>query len=109
MGNTWITNMLHCLDDDGNFAMPPGRARSFVMYMGSIVEAVTQRPRDQRDDPVTAIQCRRRPGHVRCIAPIVAVYAEDDPATIVWGCPACNDAGYISGWQETLWDRRKLY
>ncbi len=59
------------------------------------------------DDWVTAVQCRRRPGHVHCVAPIIAGYAEDDPTTIVWECPACGDEGYISGWQETLWDKRQ--
>jgi len=38
-----------------------------------------------------------------------AVYAEDEPTPIVWGCPVCKDEGYISGWQETLWDKRLFY
>lgn len=107
MGHTWVTNMLHSLDEDGEFSVPPGPARRLAEYMGSIVEAVTSRPPDE-EDWVIAIQCRRRPGHVRCIAPIVAGYAEKDPTTIVWVCPACKDEGYISGWQETLWDKRKF-
>ncbi len=107
MGDTWITNMLHSLDDDGELAAQAGPARRLAEYMGSIVEAVTSRqPED--DDWVTAIQCRRRPGHKRCIGPIIAGYAEDDPTTIVWGCPVCKDEGYISGWQETLWDKRRF-
>jgi hypothetical protein len=24
---------------------------------------------------------------------------------IHWHCPVCNDNGFISGWQATLWDR----
>jgi len=47
-------------------------------------------------------------GRVRCVAPIVAGYAEDHPHTIVWQCPACGDNGYISGWQETQRDKRKF-
>ncbi|MEI6150825.1 MAG: hypothetical protein WCS01_17155 [bacterium] len=107
MGNTWVTNVLHYLDEDGQFAVKSGPARRMAEYTGSIIEAVTSRPAGD-DDWVTAIQCRRRPGRVRCLAPIIAGYWEEDPTTIVWGCPACKDEGYISGWQETLWDRRKF-
>jgi len=106
VGNTWVTNMLHYLDEDGAFTLGPGPARRLAEYQGSIVEAVTSRPADE--DWMTTIQCRRRPGHVRCIAPIIAGYAQDNPTAIVWGCPLCGDEGYISGWQETLWDKRKL-
>ena len=30
MGNAWITNILHYLDDDGNPGLPPGPARGFA-------------------------------------------------------------------------------
>jgi len=97
--------MLHSLDDNGVLIRKPGPARILAEYFGSIVEAVTARSRDEADW-VTAIQCRRRPGRVRCESPIVAGYAEDDPNTIDWQCPACGDNGHISGWQETQWDKR---
>ena len=58
---------------------------------------------------MTFIHCRRRPGRVPCIGPIIAGIREEDPTTIVLGCPVCKDEGYISGWQETQWDKRKLY
>mgnify|MGYP007062789625 CR=1 FL=1 len=57
MGNTWVTNILHSLDEDGEFAAPPGPARRLAEYMGSIVKAVTSRPPDQKDW-VTAVQRR---------------------------------------------------
>ena len=107
MGNTWVTNMLHSLDDNGVLIRKPGPALSLAEYFGSIMEAVTARPKEE-EDWVTAIQCRRRPGRLRCVAPIVAGYAEDHPHTIVWQCPACGDNGYISGWQETQRDKRKF-
>ncbi|MBU4365698.1 MAG: hypothetical protein L6437_08560 [Kiritimatiellae bacterium] len=69
MGNTWVTNMLHSLDNNGVLIRKPGpaclgvvpsagrrRARRLAEYFGSIVEAVTARPRDEADW-VTAIQC----------------------------------------------------
>jgi hypothetical protein len=39
---------------------------------------------------------------------IVAGHSENDPQTIVWECRGCGDNGSISGWQETLWDKRKF-
>ncbi len=108
MGNTWVTNMLHSLDDDGELAAPPGPARRLAEYMGSIVEAVTSRSPDDTN-LWTIVICRRRPGHKPCRTNIVADYADGDPITIIWECPACHDNGYITGWQETLWDKRRLY
>jgi hypothetical protein len=28
----------------------------------------------------------------------------DELERIYWHCPVCNDNGFISGWQDTLWD-----
>jgi len=51
MGNTWITNVLHALDDDSHFAMPPGPARALAMNMGSIIEATVLIVRLHRKRP----------------------------------------------------------
>ena len=107
MGNTWVTNILHYLDEDGEFAMKSGPARRVAEHMCAIVESVTSRPREA--GWLTDVLCRRRPGRKPCVGIIMAGYAEDDPTAIVWGCPVCKDEGHISGWQETCWDRRKLY
>ena len=106
MGNTWVTNILHCLDDNGEFAVKSGPARRVAEHMCAIVEDVTSRPADA--DWETAVPCRRRPGHKPCNGVIIAGYAKNDPTTIVWGCLACHDEGYISGWQETTWDKRRF-
>lgn len=107
MGNTWVSNVLHYLGDDGEPAVRTGPARRIAEHVCAIVEAVTSRPADA--DWMTDVRCRRRPGRKPCLGPIIAGYAENDPTTIVWGCPVCKDEGYISGWQETRWDKRMLY
>lgn len=106
MGNTWVTNILHYLDEEGAFAVKSGPARRIAERTCAIVEAVTSRPADA--DRVTAVRCRRRPGRKPCIGAIIAGYAEGDATTIVWGCPICGDEGHINGWQETQWDKRKV-
>lgn len=105
MGNTWVSNVLHYLDADGEFAARSGPARRIAEHVCAIVEAVTSR-KVGHDGRATAVRCRRRPGHVRCSTPILANYAENDPASIEWCCPACGDNGFVRGWQETKWDKR---
>ena len=107
MGNTWVSNMLHSLDEDGNFARQPGPGRCLAEYFGSIVVEVTSRSRDEQDWTIP-IPCRRRPGRKPCLGMIAAGFSKDDPNTIVWECSACGDNGYISGWQETQWDKRRI-
>jgi hypothetical protein len=92
----------------GEFGVKSGPARRIAEYFCSIVEAVTSRPVGT-EDCVTSVQCRRMPGHRRCWGRILAEYREADRTTIVWLCPVCDDNGAIGGWQETLWDKRKLY
>lgn len=106
MGNIWVTNILHYLDENGAFAAKNGPARQIAEHTCAIVEAVTSRPADA--DRVTAVRCRRRPGRKPCTGAIIAGYAEGDATTIVWGCPVCGDEGRINGWQETHWDNRKV-
>jgi hypothetical protein len=55
------------------------------------------------DDPPT-VRCRRRPGHRRCTGVVMSYPNNDENDTIYWYCPACGDNGFISGWQNTLWD-----
>ena len=107
MGNTWVINMLHSLDEDGNLARQSSPARRMAEYFGSIVESVTARPASEQDW-VIPVPCRRRPHRKLCLGMIAAGYSKDDSTTIVWQCSACDDNGYISGWQETQWDKRRF-
>jgi hypothetical protein len=104
MGDTWITDIRHFLREDGSITDYPRPAARIAKYFCSIIEAVTSRDVDEVDW-VTNIRCRRRPGHKRCNGDIVAYFDEDDPETISWFCPFCEDNGYIHGWKGTICDR----
>lgn len=77
----------------------PIRARILAEYFASIVVDATS----NLDDP-PAVRCRRRPGHRRCTGMIMCNPDNDDFDRIYWHCPVCEDNGFISGWQDTLWD-----
>jgi len=103
MGDTWITNLRHLLDQDG--ALPvdlPDPAARLARYFGSIVEAVTGPARTGA--PLTGIRCRRRPRHKPCPGQIIAFIDAENDSAIDWHCPVCGDNGLLSGWQNTTWD-----
>jgi hypothetical protein len=106
MGNTWISNIRHFLDDDGEIPYDlPGPAYQLASYFGSIVEAVTSRGKIKMYE--TGIRCRRRPSRKRCHGEVLALIDGKSNFEIKWECPVCNDNGIISGWQGTLWDKSK--
>jgi hypothetical protein len=104
MGDTWVTDMRHYLDEEG--CLPetiPGPALNIALFLGSIVGWVTSHHRGTYEQ--TNVPCRRTPGHRRCVGDIHA-RLEPDGAAISWECPICGDNGFVRGWQDTLWDRR---
>jgi hypothetical protein len=102
MGDTWITNMRHYLDENGNAAAMSGPAANLALFLGSIVGWVTSHRAMQPDR--TNVPCRRKPRRVRCVGEIVANLA-GGPGTISWHCPKCGDNGVVRGWEGTRWDR----
>src|SRR5208283_969338 len=105
MSNTWVTDIRHFLDSEGNVIREHHGAWCLAQYFCLIIEAVTGRS-VHRQDRSTGVQCRRRPGHKPCEGIIIADFYEQDAATIPWGSHLCGDNGYIRGWQETPWDKR---
>ena len=97
MGNTWITDLQHFLDDDGQIAARSGPARRIAEHMTAIVAAATQ------FDDYVIVPCRRRPGRKPCRTEL-DVWLDLDTDDILWRCPACDDKGIISNWQKTDWD-----
>ncbi len=108
MADALVADLGHYLNDDGELTHDIGPAWSIAAYLTSIVGWVTSRT--DPDDILTNLHCRRRPNHTPCGGEIVALLLEGETA-IVWGCPECNDAGVIYGWEDTRWDRgeRMLY
>ena len=102
MGDTWITDMQHYLDEQGRMPSMSGPALSIALFLGSIVEWMTSAP--LADINRTNVRCRRNPGRARCTGAIHAAYEENGEA-IRWACPICGDNGCIRGWQDTLRDR----
>jgi len=98
-----ITDLRHYLTPDLRIPSDlPGPVLRLARFQGAIVEWVTiwnlMAPVD------TNVACRRRPGRRPCPGTVQAAAVED--ATVVaWICPVCGDAGRITGWQGTPWDR----
>jgi hypothetical protein len=106
MSDTWITDITHYLDADGNLPPDlPGPARNLANYLGSLIAAVSAAP-----CPIPRrlnVQCRRRPGRRPCPGFIEAMIDPDD-YSVVWHCPSCGDNGFISNWEGTAWDKSVL-
>ena len=99
MGNAWITDVRHFLNDDGSRANLRNPGRTLAEYFGRIVKGVTTR---QKDALATGVRCRKRPKRRKCPGEIIAFI--DEQGAISWSCPVCEDNGVISGWKGTIWD-----
>ncbi len=106
MGDTWITDMRHYLNDFGELACDiPTPALKLALFQGAMIAWMTgtRCPRDQASR--TNVNCRRSPKRRPCLGEIVASIDARSEA-IFWECPLCGDNGQISGWEGTSWDRR---
>ncbi len=101
MGNTWIVDLTHFLDEKGTIAPPKGPARQLAEYITSIIK-MASRP-EIIPPPEYQVRCRRRPGRRPCTG-VIEVDLDPDTEDIIWWCPICHDNGYISNWKGTMWD-----
>lgn len=101
MGDTWITELTHFLDEAGSIADMPRPARLLAEFLARIVMSATLAAagRGDRGRP----SCRRRPNRKPCPGKIEN-FIDADSDAIRWECPICGDNGQISGWRGTLWD-----
>lgn len=101
MGDTWIADLSHFLDDKGRIAPTRGPARQLAKHYAAIVIMVSRPelivPGEYR------VRCRRRPGRKPCGGFIEADLVPDTE-DIEWWCPDCGDNGYIQNWKGTMWD-----
>ena len=103
MGNTWITNLRHFLEEKGDLGDIPGPARKLAEYLCSIVKAATSYAFEI--SLPTGIRCRRRPKRKPCQGEIFAILDKKNNS-IEWFCSRCDDNGIITAWENTKWDMR---
>ena len=101
MADTFVIDMRHYLDEDGDLGDLPSRVMKLALYFGSIVAWVTSHAEEVQP---TNVICRRKPRRRQCTGEIFASFV-DNPFGVAWSCPFCGDNGFIYGWEETIWDR----
>jgi hypothetical protein len=99
-----IATLRHYLGDDLSLIKIPAPAAALREFLGCIVEAVTARdPGDE--DYGTELSCRQ--GCEICESIMLAFHDKTDPSVICWTCSTCGDEGQITGWEGTIWDKRR--
>jgi hypothetical protein len=102
MSKTYVTDIAHFLDADGELAEMPKPARRLASFFVLLIDAITQQQAYPARDHDTRIRCKT--GH--CTGSIRASVASHD-SEIVWLCPKCGHQGVIRNWQGTKWDQTK--
>jgi len=101
MADTWITDLSHFLDEAGDIICEPAPAKALAEFFAAIV-LMASFP-DPDCPPEYSVKCRRRPNRKPCLENIVG-FIDPENEDIMWMCPKCNDRGFISNWQDTMWD-----
>ena len=100
MTGTFVTDITHYLDDDGELPVEmPGPARKLASFLALVIDATSQDiPADNHN---TNIRCRQDgcTGSIR--ASLMSVNDE-----ITWSCPVCSHNGVIRNWQGTKWNQQ---
>lgn len=105
MADTWITDLNHFLNEDGDIISEPIPAKIFAEYFTAIV-LLASFPESEYP-PEYIVRCRRRPNRKPCNEGIVSfIVPESDE--IFWICPKCNDRGSITNWRNSMWDLSDL-
>jgi len=101
MTDTYITNITHYLDGQGNLVKKmPGPARKLASFLVLIIDTITPHCSEVFTD--TEIPCRKK----GCFGMILARFVPDSE-NITWHCPNCSQNGVIRNWQNTKWDQRQ--
>ena len=101
MADTWVTDISHFLDEEGEIISGPPRARKLAEYLTAIILMASFPEPDY--PPEYLVRCRRRPNRKPCQKEIVG-FVDPETDDIVWMCPVCGDRGLISNWRGTMWD-----
>lgn len=97
---TYVTDIQHFLDRaTGEFPDSlPSPALKMAIFQTQLIGVATEK--FPADWVLTSVRCKRR----GCLGDIL-VWCMDLNETIEWGCPECNDGGFISNWRGTKWDK----
>ena len=105
MADTWVTDITHFLDDNGEMIVEPVQARKLAEYFAAIVMLASH---PDVDNPQGyEVKCRRNPNRKPC-KEMIACWIEPENDNIFWICPKCQDRGTISNWRGTMWDMSDL-
>lgn len=95
LGVIYTMDATHFLDEKGNIGPKNGPALKMATFIGAVVSNVTT------PGPLDAVKC------FKCGQPVRTGYEDRvicSLGRIAWQCTACPVGGYISQWQDTLWD-----
>jgi len=105
MGNNWVIDIRHWLDENENPAAPQlkkkvEKLKEIIAYETSM-EAGTELFKIPR--------CWRRPKRKPCPGSLLTITEEspsnpDHRKAIFWRCPECEDTGTIYGWERLICD-----
>lgn len=98
---TLITDLTHFLSPDGSIEPKDGPARQLADFLTKIIVAETAL--EQPPSETNVIRCRRRPNRKPCTG-VIQTDIDLQTNQIVWWCPVCEEQGFISHWQGSLWD-----
>lgn len=101
MPQSFVIDIRHYLDEQGEVPALPLPAMTIAYFCGSVVAWVSAWPGP--DGERTNLPCRRSRSRTSCWGEVYARLEPDD--RIAWRCAACGEEGVISGWQGTRWDR----
>ncbi|MHB9035016.1 MAG: plasmid pRiA4b ORF-3 family protein [Armatimonadota bacterium] len=100
-GRTWISDLTHFLDENG---LPPVNAprdlREALSFFGGIVKASSSHPSNTQF--CSALRCRTVLENKPCGGYLMISHRPD--GVIHWQCPKCEEKGFISNWQKTIYD-----
>jgi hypothetical protein len=98
-----VTHLPMFLSAEGQVSRQPRRLRELAEFLTSVVVTGSRRLGGKRPGKVKCRVVRARrpcPGEIETtLAPV--------SRRLEWHCAVCGDAGEISGWAGTRWDRSK--
>ena len=108
MSNSYITDLTHFLDHDGEIAKEmPSEARNLACFEALIVDKTTEKyihiDTLNDNDINTDLRCFIDD----CVGQIFS-YVDESDKRIRWYCTRCTVNGFISNWQSSKWDNTKI-